>query len=209
MAKTIQQPVAEGQATNAHTANRVADTTGDEISSEELKARIEAILYCVTDGVTIEKLGEKLSVIQRGKIKDILLELQKEHEGKHGVQLVNDNNAWKFKVRDEYIPVIKDVAEPEFDKSVLETLAYIAWRSGSRQCDVVRVRSNKAYNHIKLLIEKGFVESSKAGLSKWLEPTKKFYEYFKLQQGQKLEVPGLAEAGTNEIIEAGMKVLFG
>lgn len=183
--------------------------TGDELSNEELKARIEAILYCIPDGVTIDKLGEKLGVIQRGKIKAVLIQVQQEYAGKRGIQLVNDSNLWKFKVPDEFIPVVKNIAEPEFDKSVLETLAYIAWRSGSRQCDVVRVRSNKAYSHIKLLIEKGFIESSKAGLSKWLEPTKKFYEYFKLQHGQKLEVPGLNEANADEIIAAGLKALFG
>ncbi|MBI4095387.1 MAG: SMC-Scp complex subunit ScpB [DPANN group archaeon] len=190
---------------------QVADVQASEdINEEELKARLEAILYCIPDGVTIEKLGERLGIAQRGKIKDILVQIQNERAGKRGVQLVNESNLWKFKVPDEYMPIVKDIATPELEKSVLETLAYVAWRGGSRQCDVVRVRSNKAYNHIKLLIEKGFIESSKAGLSKWLEPTKKFYEYFKLQQGQKLEVPGgLNESNADEVIAAGMKALFG
>ncbi len=184
-------------------------TAGDEIGDEDLKAKIESILYCIPDGVTIDKLGERLAIIQRGRIKEVLEQMQSEYAGRRGIQLVSENNMWKFKVPDEHISIIRDVAEPEFDKSVLETLAYIAWRSGSRQCDVVRVRSNKAYNHIKLLIEKGFIESSKAGLSKWLEPTKKFYEYFKLQQGQKLETPNVSSTNPDEIIAAGLKALFG
>lgn len=184
-------------------------TAGDTISDEELKAKIESILYCIPDGVTIDKLGEKLAIIHRGRIKEVLEQMRSEYAGRRGIQLVSESNMWKFKVPDEHIQIVRDVAEPEFDKSVLETLAYIAWRSGSRQCDVVRVRSNKAYNHIKLLIEKGFIESSKAGLSKWLEPTKKFYEYFKLQHGQKLETPNVSSTNPDEIIAAGMKALFG
>jgi segregation and condensation protein B len=186
-------------------------TVEQEFNPEDLRAKIESILYCIPDGVAVEKLGERLGLSQHGKVKAVLLQMQQEYASKRGIQVVNENNIWKFKVPDEHIQIVKDVAEPEFDKSVVETLAYIAWRGGSRQCDVVRVRSNKAYNHIKLLIEKGFIESSKAGLSKWLEPTKKFYEYFKLQQGQKLDA-GIGEKTPVDVqraIEAGMKALFG
>ena len=182
-----------------------------DFNPEDLKAKIESILYCIPDGVAVEKLGARLGLSQHGKIKEVLEQMQSEYAGKRGIQLVAENGAWKFKVPDEHIQMVRDVAEPEFDKSITETLAYIAWRGGSRQCDVVRVRSNKAYNHIKLLIEKGFIESSKAGLSKWLEPTKKFYEYFKLQQGQKLDA-GIGEKTPVDVqraIEAGMKALFG
>ncbi len=182
-----------------------------EINPEDLKAKIESILYCIPDGVTVEKLGARLGLSQHGRVKEVLEGMQSEYTGKRGIQLVTENGIWKFKVPDEHIQIVKDVAEPEFDKSIMETLAYIAWRGGSRQCDVVRVRSNKAYNHIKLLVEKGFIESSKAGLSKWLEPTKKFYEYFKLQHGQKLDagVRDKTPVDVQRAIEAGMKALFG
>jgi nucleotide-binding universal stress UspA family protein len=67
---------------------------------------------------------------------------------------------------------------------------------------VVRVRSNKAYNHIKLLKEKGFIESHKSGLSKWLQPTRKFYEYFKIDPAQKLPVPEEIEKRLQEAEKA-------
>ncbi len=183
-----------------------------EINPEDLKAKIESILYCIPDGVTVEKLSARLGLSQHGTVKEVLAQMEQEFAGKRGIQLVTENGSWKFKVPDEHIQIVRDVAEPEFDKSITETLAYIAWRGGSRQCDVVRVRSNKAYNHIKLLIEKGFIESSKAGLSKWLEPTKKFYEYFKLQHGQKLDAGVVGDkipVDVQRAIEAGMKALFG
>ncbi|MEM4713934.1 MAG: SMC-Scp complex subunit ScpB [Candidatus Nanoarchaeia archaeon] len=167
-------------------------------NKDELKAKIESILFCVPEGVGIDVLANKLNLGLKEDIKTILEELKKEWENRKGIKLINEGDIWKFKIPDENIEFVKEAAAPEFDKSVLETLAYIAWRGGARQCDVVRVRSNKAYNHIKLLIEKGFIESQKSGLSKWLQPTKKFYEYFKLEPGQTLP---LSEEMQNKIKE--------
>ncbi|MFH0869028.1 MAG: SMC-Scp complex subunit ScpB [archaeon] len=156
----------------------------------ELKAKIESILFCIPEGVTIDLLAHKVNMASTDSVKWAIQELQKDCDTRGGLKIITDDKGvWKFKVPDEHIPFIQEAAEPEFDRAVLETLAYIAWRGGSRQCDVVRVRGNKAYNHIRLLKERGFVESHRSGLSKWLELTKKFNEYFNLKQGEKLPVP--------------------
>ncbi len=160
----------------------------------ELKAKIESVLYCIPDGVTVDALANKLNLGLKADVGKLLRELQKEYETRKGaIQLIQDGSRWKFSIPNEHTSLVLDAALPEFDKSILETLAYIGWRGGSRQCDVVRVRSNKAYNHIKLLIEKGFIESHKSGLSKWLQPTKKFYEYFNVKSNQKLPISKAVE----------------
>lgn len=174
--------------------------------SAEIKAKIESIIYCVPDGVTIDALANKLNLGLKGDVLKILKDLQADYEkkaiGSIGIRLVQDGERWKFSIPAEHTSLVLDAALPEFDKSVLETLAYIGWRNGSRQCDVVRVRSNKAYRHIKLLIEKEFIESSKSGLSKWLQPTKKFYEYFNVKSNQKLPVPKEIEEKLEEAEKA-------
>lgn len=174
-------------------ANEATNTDRLSASSPhaELKAKIESVLFCIPEGVTADLLAHKVNMSSKEKIQSALSELQKDYEMREGgLKIISDEKGvWRFKVPDEHIPFIQTAAEPEFDRAVLETLAYIAWRGGSRQCDVVRVRGNKAYNHIKLLKEKGFIESHRSGLSKWLELTKKFNEYFNLKQGEKLPVP--------------------
>ena len=157
---------------------------------DEIKAKIEAILFCLPQGINTRALAQKLNLGSAGRVKAALKSLQDEYgERKAGLVIVEESGFWKFKVPEDYLDLIKDAAEPELDLAVLETLAYVAYRRGSRQCDVVRVRSNKAYSHIKELIEKGFLTSEKAGLSKFLRPTKKFYEYFQLKRGEKLKIP--------------------
>lgn len=165
----------------------------------ELKSKIESVLFCIPDGITPEVLASKLNLNSAEAVAEALQQLKNEYEFRNSsIRLVQDNNKWKFKIPDEHTELIREAAIPEFDTSVLETLAYIAWRGGSRQCDVVRVRSNKAYNHIKLLKEKGFIESHKSGLSKWLQLTKKFYEYFKVEPGQKMPLPAEVEKKLEE-----------
>lgn len=154
----------------------------------ELKAKIESILFCIPEGVSLETLANKLNLGLKDDLKKILEDLKKDWD-KKGIKLVNEGDVWRFKIPDEHVDLVREAAIPEFETSILETLAYIAWRGGARQCDVVRVRSNKAYRHIQILIEKGFIESHKSGLSKWLQPTRKFYEYFKIEPGQKLPLP--------------------
>ena len=158
--------------------------------NSDLKAKLEAILFCMPEGVSIQVLAHKVNLGFTSTVKNALQDLQQDYVKREaGLHLLDNGDIWKLRIKDEHTAIVKEAAEPEFEKSVLETLAYIAWRGGSRQCDVVRVRSNKSYTHIKTLIEKGYVESSKSGLSKWLQPTKKFYEYFDMKQGEKLKTP--------------------
>jgi segregation and condensation protein B len=157
---------------------------------EELKKKLEAILFCIPEGVSVQNLAHRVNLGFTSTVKNALEALQKDYENRgSSLNLLNEGDTWRLKVKDEFVPVVTEAAEPEFDRAVLETLAYIAWRGGSRQCDVVRVRGNKAYDHIKLLREKGLVEAHRSGLSKWLELTKKFYEYFNMKQGEKLPAP--------------------
>jgi segregation and condensation protein B len=161
---------------------------------KELKSKIEALLYCVPDGLTIDKIAESIKFNDLDQINNALLELKEEFENRSlGLRVLNDGKLWKFDIIKEHSEVIKRAAEPELDKGTLQTLAYIAWRGGSRQCDVVRVRSTKAYRHIKILIDQEFIESEKTGLTKFLTPTKKFYRYFNIKERDKTNLLELKE----------------
>ena len=128
-----------------------ASIASNQSMQTELKAKIESILFCIPEGITIDLLAHKVNMAGTSAIQWALSELQKDYESRGLKIICDDKGVWKFKVPDEHIPIVQEAAEPEFDTAVLETLAYIAWRNGSRQCDVVRVRGNKAYNHIRLL----------------------------------------------------------
>jgi len=152
---------------------------------EDLKKKIEAVLFCVPEGMHVKTLSRKIGVGSIGQVKKILEKMQEEFFNR-GINLVEENKKWKFKVRGEYSDLVKEAAIPEMNKAVLQTLAYIAWKKEITQNEVAKFRSNKAYNHIKKLKKRGFVESKKKGKTELVFPTKKFYEYFKISQDQEL-----------------------
>ncbi len=165
---------------------------------DESKAKIEAILYCITHGVSARKIATTLNIGSPGFVKRILNEMQQEYENRGaGIRIVEKNGEWKFEVKEEYLNYVKEAAEPEIEKSVLETLGYIAWRKKILQSSLIKARSNKAYAHVKKLVELGFISAEPHGQTKRLKPTKKFYEYFKLKEGEKIELHEETEETTD------------
>ncbi len=69
-------------------------------------------------------------------------------------------------------------ASPELHKGIMKTLAYIAYKQPVKQSDVINFRNSKAYEHIKLLKEKGFIKKDKKGITYIISTTSKFREYF-------------------------------
>ena len=150
---------------------------------EEIKAKIEAVLFCNPDGIEISRLSRLVGVGSLGGVRKILEEMKEEYSEK-GINIFEQDKKWKFKIRDEFSEIVKDAAIPEIDRAVLETLAFIAWKKEPTQFEISKFRSNKAYSHINELKKKGFVETKQKGKTKIVILTKKFYEYFKLKEGQ-------------------------
>ena len=76
--------------------------------------------------------------------------------------------------------VQKVVSQTELDKPLMQTLAVIAWKYPVLQADVIKIRHNKAYDHLKQLEELGFVSRQVFGRTRKLTLTPKFFEYFDL-----------------------------
>lgn len=156
---------------------------------EELKAKIEAILYCTPQGITLDKIARAVGIGSKGHVKNVLKSLQEDFDKRDsGLRVFEAEGTWRLGIKDEHIDLVRDAARPELDKAVLETLAYIAHKKNVSQASVVKIRSNKAYEHIKELEEKGFIEGKKNKRTKVLSPTKRFYEYFQLEE-ERLELP--------------------
>jgi DNA-binding MarR family transcriptional regulator len=60
----------------------------------------------------------------------------------------------------------------------METLAVVAYKAPVLQSKVVKIRTNKAYDHLAQLENSGFITREKSGRSKLIKLTSKFFEYF-------------------------------
>jgi len=156
---------------------------------EELKAKIEAILFCLPEGVDLGTLGKVLCIGSKGHVKSVLNSLKEDYEKRNsGLILVEENGLYKLKVKDDYMDLVKDAAEPEIPTAVLETLGYIAHKRSILQSSLVKARGHDVYAHVKELTKLGLITAEKKGVTKRLRPTKKFYEYFQLKEGKNLEI---------------------
>ena len=75
---------------------------------------------------------------------------------------------------------VEDLLPSELKTAVLRTLAVIAIKKKILQSDLIILRGSSAYDHIKELIEKKFINKRKQkdGRSYWLSLSDKFFQTF-------------------------------
>lgn len=150
--------------------------------SDEIK-KIEAILFAAGKRVELDYIAKLIKISDLQTVKDALVELQKQYEDRESpLMIVEEGNSWKLTTKEKYLPLVqKIVPHAELSKTIMETLAVIAWKQPALQSDVIKIRTNKAYEHIKELEDLGFVTSEKHGRTKKLKVTQKFLNYFDLK----------------------------
>ena len=155
---------------------------------EDLRNRIEAVLFSSGKKMSSEDIakvvGSNISAVNKAAD-----ELRKFYDDSgSSLMVVEGENSWKLSVREKFIPLVrKIVAETEFSKTVMETLAIVAWKAPVLQAEVIKIRTNKAYDHLSEIEEAGFITRVKFGRTKKISLTEKFFNYFDLQDRKDME----------------------
>ncbi|MEK6874991.1 MAG: SMC-Scp complex subunit ScpB [Nanoarchaeota archaeon] len=146
----------------------------------ELKKKVESILFTSGKKLRLDDIAKLLGMREHEHLLIILKELQGEYEsGDHAFTLLQDGESWKLSVRDRYAPVVsKMMIQTELTKTVMETLAVIAYKAPMLQSDLIKIRTNKAYDHLLELEKFGYIIRKKKGRTKEIGLAGKFFEYF-------------------------------
>ncbi|MBI5553488.1 MAG: SMC-Scp complex subunit ScpB [Candidatus Diapherotrites archaeon] len=151
----------------------------DEPNWTPLKKLMEASLFMAPSVVTVADLSRitSRSVIE---VRVALNELIHEFNARESaLEIRDESDGYRMAVRPEFEPLVSHLAaSPEFHKGVLKTLALIAFRQPVKQSEIIDLRNQKAYDHIRVLLEKGFIKKEKQGITFILTTTRKFVEYF-------------------------------
>ncbi len=158
----------------------------------ELKNTVESILFSTGRKLELEELSRLCKTKDLEQLKLALQELKQELDQKDSsIMLVEEGNSWKLTIREKYLPYVrKVVTQTELSKSILETLAVIAYKSPTLQSQIIKIRTNKAYGHLDELESSGYITREKKGRTKLIKLTQKFFDYFDIppeQLKQKLE----------------------
>src|SRR3989338_8071411 len=143
--------------------------------------RVEAILYAVGKEISAERIASLCS-LELDEVSSIMDSLIKEYGDRdHSLKIDKKDHGWKLTVRDEYVPLVSSiVSSTELDGAMMQTLAVIAWKYPIVQADVIKLRGSGAYEHMRELIEQGFIAKEKFQRTYKIKLTNKFFEYFDL-----------------------------
>ena len=156
---------------------------------DEIKHKIEALLFSSGKKMSVSQLCA-LTREDTSIIVEKLKELQQDYEVKQGsLMVVDEGDEWKITVRERHLTLVKRiVSQTELSKTVMETLATIAWKAPCLQSEIIKIRTNKAYDHIKELEQSGYLTKTKQGRTMLIKLAQKFYDYFDIPQDKVKQV---------------------
>lgn len=152
----------------------------------ELKNQIEALLFASGRKMTVEELKLHLNISSAKAIQEAAELLKKEHEERQSpIMVVQEGDSWKVTTKEKYLSLVRKInPNTELTRTMMETLAVIAWKQPITQSEVIAIRTNKAYEHIGELEKMGFLVKEKYGRTFMLKLTQKFFDYFDLRDAQ-------------------------
>jgi segregation and condensation protein B len=121
-------------------------------------------------------------------LKELLSKLKERYDSADtAIEIIHKEDLWKMDLRHEYFEMINKLAtgNAEFTRAEQETLAIIAYKQPVKQSVIIKIRGNKAYEHIHNFIEMGLVKSKKSGHTVDLSLTEGFFDYFHLEKKEK------------------------
>jgi len=147
---------------------------------QDIKNKIEAVLFISGKYMDIEEIANFCNIGSIGVVRDAMAELQEEYNKRAGgLGIFEEKGKYKLNLKKEYNHLSTNlVSSCELDAPTQATLAVIAYKQPSFQAEIIKMRRNKAYDHIKTLREQEFVTSEKSGRTRLLKLAPKFFDYF-------------------------------
>ena len=138
----------------------VSDNSIDDIDREkelELTKKIEAALFIAGRFLTLKELVA-ITDINPILLRKLLGDLGDRY-GDSAIEIVTKEDAWKMDVSQDYVGIVNKLAtgSTEFTRAEQETLAIIAYKQPLKQSVLVKIRGNKAYDHIKNFVSLGCI----------------------------------------------------
>lgn len=150
---------------------------------EQLKARIEAVLFTTAQALSIKEIADILNEDDVDTVEQAMLDLIMDYASREGALEIDDENGYILQVKEDHMDIVEKLCPVELKPGVLRTLSVIALKEPIRQTDLKELRGSNAYEHVQELLEKGLISRTKDknGRSYNLKTTPKFAEYFKLK----------------------------
>ena len=145
------------------------------------KKKVEAVLFTTGKLMTLPDIAAAVDINDQAYLKEVMDSLKIDFSTRDSalnIQQVDDK--YRLNIRKEYGYLAnKLLGTTELDGPAIKTLAVIALKNPALQSDIIKLRGNKAYDHIAVLKEQNLIEiKGKKGRSNIIELAAHFYDYF-------------------------------
>lgn len=145
---------------------------------------IEAALFAAGRAVSLDKLVKITGISRNPALAAVegLIETYATRDS--GLEILNLGERYVMQVKPCYSELVRGVAPKELSAPKLRTLSMIAYHQPLLQSELIEMRGSGAYEHIRELVERGFVDSRPMGRSRELSTTSLFADYFGLKHNE-------------------------
>ena len=161
------------------------------LSAISLPARLEAILYLKGRCLSLAELSE-LAAVPRDEVELALITLMADYAHRDtALEIRQASNGYSLQLRTDLAALVQELVPVDLSTASLRTLATVALKKRILQSELVELRGSGAYDHIKELMERGFIERKRQseGRSFWISLTDKFHRTFALKGHESDDIP--------------------
>jgi len=172
----------------------------DEAKEQEDLKTLEAVFFISGRYLSMQELIS-LSDLNPIIIRELIDKLQDKYtKADSAIEIIEKNRLWKMDVKQEYQGIINKLAtgNAEFSKAEQETLAIIAYKQPIKQSVIVKIRGNKAYDHIRKFFDLGLIKKKKQGHTYELSLSDDFYDYFNVDSSAENPLKQLSSENNKE-----------
>lgn len=149
---------------------------------EGKKSRLEAALFLSEEPISKEEIADILDLGSMGYVDMLLEEFKEDLEEEHrGLEVVETPDGYELKVKKQHLEHVSHLApHQDLNEGQLRTLSLIAYNAPVEQTDIVEIRGNRTYQHVKELVNRGFISKEKDGRTAIIDVTDHFLDYFEI-----------------------------
>ena len=149
------------------------------MSDPSLSTVLEAILFGAGRSMTVEELSELLERPQaevQSALHDLQATIRRRRDS--ALQLTNVAGRWIFEVRPSLSSHLPESFRADIPQRLLPAAALVAYHQPMAQSQLVDMRGQRAYDHVRDLAKMGLIDRRRDGLTRRLTTTRRFAEYF-------------------------------
>ncbi len=150
-----------------------------------LKAEVEAVLFSYGDWISKKDIQDTLVVDSELLVTNALKEIQEKFKDGFSfhVEEHEDGVKWRMALKEEFSELVSEVVTgTEIPKNVLKVLGVIAYEQPVTKTRLSEILGKSVKQEVGYLYRNKFLSYEKHGIGKYYKVTKKFYDYFKLEE---------------------------